>query len=208
MNGQTTAAIQGYLDELDGVGGATGAGPVVSALLDRAVGRLHRLCAGLLYRRYPRLARPPLGLEPEDLLGAVVERLLRALREARPRTVREFFGLANQHIRWELNDLARRLDERPPAADVAGAAVPAHDSSGGELGPDARRILAAIEALPADEQEVLSLVRIQGLTHAEVADLLGVATKTVQRRLNRALVLLTQSLSDLQRPPRESAGPP
>ena len=27
-----------------------------------------------------------------------------------------FFALANQHIRWQLNDLARRLDERPAAA--------------------------------------------------------------------------------------------
>jgi hypothetical protein len=42
-------------------------------------------------------------------LSAVVERLLKALRAARPQTVREFFALANQHMRWELNDLARRL---------------------------------------------------------------------------------------------------
>jgi hypothetical protein len=33
-----------------------------------------------------------------------VERLLKALREARPRTAREFLGLAGQHMRWELND--------------------------------------------------------------------------------------------------------
>jgi RNA polymerase sigma-70 factor (ECF subfamily) len=30
---------------------------------------------------------------------------------ARPTNVRQFFALANQHLRWELNDLARRLDE-------------------------------------------------------------------------------------------------
>ncbi|MBV8318239.1 MAG: hypothetical protein JOZ53_25120 [Planctomycetaceae bacterium] len=28
----------------------------------------------------------------------------------RPRTVRQFFTLANKHLRWELNDLARRSD--------------------------------------------------------------------------------------------------
>ena len=43
----------------------------------------------------------------------MVERLLKALREARPQTVRDFFSLASLHMRWELNDLARRLDERP-----------------------------------------------------------------------------------------------
>ena len=42
----------------------------------------------MLYRSYPRLTRPPLYLEADEMLGAVVERLLKALREARPRTVR------------------------------------------------------------------------------------------------------------------------
>ena len=34
-----------------------------------------------------------------------------ALRTTRPPTVRRFFALANQHLRWQLNDLARRLDQ-------------------------------------------------------------------------------------------------
>jgi RNA polymerase sigma-70 factor (ECF subfamily) len=45
------------------------------------------------------------------LLGAVAERLLKALRAVRPQTVRQYFALANRHMRWKLNDLARRLDE-------------------------------------------------------------------------------------------------
>ena len=49
----------------------------------------------------------------------MVERLLKALRDARPRTVRQLFALANQHIRWELNDMARRLDEQPVAVDLS-----------------------------------------------------------------------------------------
>ena len=56
---QTTAAVQRYLDEL---AGASAAEPVVRALLDRAVRRLHQLCATLLYQSYPRLTRPPLNL--------------------------------------------------------------------------------------------------------------------------------------------------
>ena len=106
----TTIAVQRYLDEL---GEQSSAEPVVRALLDRSVRRLEQLCTGLLYRRYPRLTRPPLNLASDELLSAVVERLLKALREARPATTRQFFALACQHIRWELNDMARRLDERP-----------------------------------------------------------------------------------------------
>ena len=32
---------------------------------------------------YPRLTRPPLNLQTEEILGAVVERLLKSLRELR-----------------------------------------------------------------------------------------------------------------------------
>ena len=103
----TTAVVQRYLDELDGDSPAE---PIVRALLDRSVRRLHLLCATLLHRSYPRLTRPPLNLQAEELLGAIAERLLKALREARPRTVRQLFALANQHMRWGLNDLARCLE--------------------------------------------------------------------------------------------------
>ena len=46
-------------------------------------------------------------------------------------------------------------------------------------------MLEAIDDLPEDEREVFDLVRIQGLTQAEAAEVLGVSAKTVQRRLNR-----------------------
>src|SRR5262245_63120707 len=108
----TTAAVQRYLDEL---AGDSPSEPVIRALLDRAVRRLHKLCASLLYRSYPRLTRPPVNLQADEILGAVVERLLKALREARPATARQFFALACQHMRWELNEVARRLDEQPAA---------------------------------------------------------------------------------------------
>src|ERR1700756_5145098 len=111
----TTVAVQRYLDEL---GGGSDAEPVIRALLDRAVRRLHQLCATLLYRSYPRLTRPPLNLQVDEMLSAVVERLLKALREARPDSVRQFFALAGQHMRWELNDIARRLDQRPTAVEL------------------------------------------------------------------------------------------
>ena len=191
----TTAVIQRYLDALPGDGDAE---PAVRALLERAVGRLRLLCASLLYRSYPRLARPPVNLETDELLGGVVAALLTALRATRPPTVRQFFGLACQYMRWQLNDLARRLDEQPAAAalpESGGAAPP--ESTGSGLTPDGRRMLAAIEGLPEDEREVFDLVRIQGLTRAEAAGVVGVSEKTVQRRLNRARLLLAERLADL-----------
>src|SRR5262249_17131407 len=197
----TTGVVQRYLDEL---AGDTPAEPVIRALLDRAVRRLQLLCANLLHRSYPRLARPPLNLQPDELLGGVGARLLGALREARPATVRQFFALANQHMRWELNDLARRLDEQPHAAELHEGLVPAPPSSGSGLSPDGRRMLEAIENLPEDEREVFGLVRIQGLTQVDAAAVLGVSAKTVQRRLNRGLLLLAGRLDARRR----GGGPP
>ncbi|MDB5352406.1 MAG: fliA 1 [Planctomycetota bacterium] len=192
---RTTAAVERYLIAL---AGDAPADPVVRELLGRAVGRLQVLCASLLHRSYPRLTRPPLNLDADEMLGALAERLLKAMREVRPRTVRQFFALANRHMRWELNDLARRLDEQPAAVELREELVPMAQSSGSALSPDGRRILEAIEDLPEEEREVFGLIRIQGLTQPEAAEILDVSTKTVQRRLNRGLLLLARSLDDLR----------
>jgi RNA polymerase sigma-70 factor (ECF subfamily) len=170
---------------------------VVSALLDRAVGRLHQLCATLLYKHYPRLTRPPLNLQADEMLSAVVERLLKALLEARPTTTRQFFALACRHMRWELNDMARRLDEQPAVSQLPHESLPAPEVSGSALSADARRIVAAIDGLPEDEREAFDLVRFQGMSQAEASEVLGVAPMTVNRRLYRALHLPTAELGDL-----------
>lgn len=190
----TTLIVQRYLNAL---GEGSERETTIHLLLERAVKRLRVLCGGLLHRSYPRLTRPPVNLNTEELLGGVVERLLKALREVRPETVRQFFALANRHLRWELNDLARRLDEHPPSAELPEALMAA-DSNDSRVGPDGRRILEEIDRLPAEEREVFELIQIQGLTHAEVAETVGVATKTVQRRLNRALLVLAERLHDVQ----------
>jgi RNA polymerase sigma-70 factor (ECF subfamily) len=192
---RTTVVVQRCLDALAGEAPAE---PIIRHLLDGSVRRLHHLCAGLLYRSYPRLTRPPLNLQTDELLGAVVERLLKALCEVRPQTARQFLALAGQHMRWELNDLARRLDEQPAGVELCDrmAVAPASTRSG--LTPDARRLLEAIEGLPEDEREAFDLVGIQGLTQGEAAEVVGVSEKTVQRRLKRARLLLAERLADLR----------
>jgi RNA polymerase sigma-70 factor (ECF subfamily) len=192
----TSAAVQRYLDAL---AGDQPAEPIVRALLDRSVRRLQLLCANLLYRKYRRLTLPPVNLQPDEMLDAVVARLLQAMRSVRPQTVRQFFALVNQHMRWELNDVARRLDEQPTVVAVREDLVPAPAaSSGSVLTPDGRRILKAIDELPEDDREVFGLVHVQGLTQGEAAEVLGVSVRTVQRRLNRSLLSLAKQLDDLR----------
>jgi RNA polymerase sigma-70 factor (ECF subfamily) len=208
----TTVIIQRYLDALPGDVDDERA---IRELLERAADSLRPLCSRFLHKHYPRLTRPPVNLETDELLGGVVAGLLKALRTTRPPTVRRFFALANQHIRWQLIDLARRQDERPAAAELAEsefAASPASTAS--RLSPDGLRMLEVIEGLPEDEREVFDLVGIQELTHGEAATVVGVSEKTVRRRLNRARLLLAERLADLRpatscepSPPGEAPSP-
>lgn len=193
---KTTLAVQRFLDELAATDSPP-ADPLIRELLARSVNRLQHLCGRLLYRSYPRLTHAPAYLEAEDVLAAVVERLLKALRDVKPGSVQQFFALANRHIRWELNDLARRID-RQQAAMLPLAHDPAVPPASTAVGETATllRILTSIEALPAEEREVFEYVRIQGMTHAEAAEILSVSEKTVQRRLRRGLLMLAESLRE------------
>ena len=192
----TTAAVQHYLDELGCARGASPAQPIVRDLLARSVDRLHMLCSSLLHKSYPRLTRPPLNLQADELLSSVVERLLKSLEKVQPQNVRQFFALANQHMRWELNDLARRLDKKAPDFELLEFSAIAPESSGSELSQNARKMLNAIDNLPEAEREVFGLVRIQGMSQSEAAEIVGVSLKTIQRRLNSSLLILSDVLSD------------
>lgn len=113
--------------------------------------------------------------------------------------MRQFFALANRHMRWELNDLARHLDRAAPACELHDSQVAAGRVSESSIppAPNLSRILTAIDGLAEDEREVFDLVRLQGLSHGEAAQVVGVSVKTVQRRLKRSLVLLSARLGDL-----------
>jgi RNA polymerase sigma-70 factor (ECF subfamily) len=203
---RTTAVVERYLNELAGLSGGDSAEPVIRALLSSSARRLHLLSAALLRRNYPRLSKPPMNLEAEEMLSGVVERMMKALRKVHPRTVREFFALANQHMRWELNEFARRLDREAHAVELLESSVgpPVIGENSSSISPNAARIMQAIEGLPEDERETFCLVRVQGMTHADAAEVLGVSAKTVQRRLARTLPRLAVQLRDLRphAPPR------
>jgi RNA polymerase sigma-70 factor (ECF subfamily) len=143
----------------------------------------------------------------EEHSTAAIQRYLDELGEAHPRTLHQLFGLANQHMRWELHDPAPRLDDQPAAVELFEGVVPAPASSFSEFTPDGLRMLQTIDELPEEEREVFDLVRIQGMTQAEAAQLLGVSAVTVKRRLNRGLRLLAEQLADLrpaERPPNSN----
>ena len=189
----TTASIQHHLDRL---GDEIPDSESVRVLLERSVTRLSVLCGNLLHRRYPRLTYPPLNLSTDELLSAVVERLIKAMREAKPNSVRQYFALAGQHMRWELNDLARRLDSERIAGTIDENFIADMAPSDSQLSDLCKQIFEEIDALPVERREVFELVRIQGLPVSDVARILNVTEVTVRRRLSRALSGLTSIFDD------------
>jgi hypothetical protein len=75
-------------------------------------------------------------------------------------------------MRWELNDLARRLDKQPVDVELNEGLVPAPATGVSGLSPEGRRILAANEGLPEGEREASHHIRIQRLSQTEAAQVL------------------------------------
>src|SRR5262249_31975764 len=102
-------------------------------LLRAVADQLGRLARRML-RRFPGVSR---WEQTGDVLSGALVRLMRALHEVRPESVRRFYGLAATQIRRELLDLARRYrDARGDSAlrhpdgvtpDVAAPADPEAD---------------------------------------------------------------------------------
>jgi ECF sigma factor len=83
-------------------------------LIDRAYERLRQLSALILRKNFPRLREAPTLVDTTDVAHESAYRLYHALAEIRPATVRDFFRLAAQRIRWLLLDLAREADRTEP----------------------------------------------------------------------------------------------
>jgi len=98
-------------------------------------------------------------------------------------------------------DLYRHEARRPA---VALAAVPAGDRSLVSLPPDLDTLDAvwhvrqAIDTLPADEATVVRLHHLEGMTHHEISDQLGIAIGTVKSRSHRAHRRLAALLGHLR----------
>ncbi len=100
--------------------------------------------------------------------------------------------------RRESRRAAAALDD-VPADDPALVTMP----PGLEQWYEAWQVRQAIDALPPDERAVVRLQHLDGLTHAEIAEQLGVPAGTVKSRSHRAHQRLAVALTSL----RDGFGP-
>lgn len=166
-------------------------------LLRHAYDRLQRLTRKML-KGYPGVKR---WAQTDDVLQNALLRLLRALQEVSPSTVREFFALTTEQIRRELLDLARHYygpqglgAKHATHAEGDSRDRPAYDKPDLSHEPAALALWCEfheqVKALPPEEREVVGLLFYQGLTQADAAAVLQVTVRTVQRRWQAALLKL------------------
>jgi RNA polymerase sigma-70 factor (ECF subfamily) len=168
-------------------------------LIALAQGRFVALARAML-RRHPHVRR---WEQTDDLLQAALVRLHRSLAVVRPEDVRHFDNLAAAQIRRELIDLARRhrgpeglgANHHTDGADPGERLANLADGPGGpETLDEWAAFHEAVERLPEVERQVMGLLWYRGLTHAQAAEALGVATKTVQRRWASARLMIRDAL--------------
>jgi len=157
--------------------------------------------ARAMLRRYPHVRR---WEQTDDLMNAALLRLHRGLADVKPESVRHFDNLAASQIRRELIDLARsyhgpkglgahhHTDGTNLEARLAEVSAGA-GSSQPETLEDWAAFHEAVDRLPEEEREVFDLLWYQGLSHAQAAQALGVATKTIQRRWVSAKLLIADA---------------
>jgi RNA polymerase sigma factor (sigma-70 family) len=174
-----------------------------SSLIALAQERFAALARAML-RRYPHVRR---WEETDDLLQAALVRLHRSLAEVRPEDVPHFDNLAATQIRRELIDLARsyhgpeglganhHTDGTDPGNRLAQVAK---GTGRPESLEEWTAFHEAVDLLPDEERQVMDLLWYRGLTHAQAAEALGVATKTVQRRWAYARLLIREALQGEQ----------
>jgi RNA polymerase sigma factor (TIGR02999 family) len=164
-------------------------------LIDRAYERLRQLSALILRKNFPRLKEAPTLVDTTDVAHESAYRLYHALAEIRPTTVRDFFRLAAQRIRWLLLDLAREADR----AERVGRrhSVESYDNTARSDPPAVlAELYKQIEELPAHEREVVDLIYFHGLSQAETATQLGVTERTVRRYWTVARFRLFEALKE------------
>lgn len=174
-------------------------------LLAHACERLRALVRRQL-RNFPRVRR---WEDTDDVLQGVLVRLTRALEAVPVRDVRSFLGLSSEMIRRQLIDLHRHYNG-PQGMGAHHATNAGDDSSVGPAGradppadePDPlglaqwNELHEQVEAMQPELKEIVNLRWYQGLTEVEVAELLGVSTKTISRRWREARIRIGALLQD------------
>lgn len=101
------------------------------------------------------------------------------------RTVRNL--VVDQHRRSAVRGGVPAEDAAPPAVDSLPAPAAWEPETAAASAQSVRALVAAIDALPLRCREAFVLHKFDGLSHAEVAERMGVSRKMVEQHIHRAM---------------------
>ena len=148
---------------------------------------------GLVWSLARRLS--PNRADAEDAVQEVFVDVWKSAARFDPRQGSEKVFIATI-ARRRLIDRLRRHAARPEFAsetelETAGFAAP---GSGGERASEAERAAAAIAQLGPDQQRVIELAVVHGLSHSEIAARTGLPLGTVKTQMRRGLMKIRDLL--------------
>jgi len=167
-------------------------------LLACAVRRIREIVRREL-RQHPEVGR---WEQEDDLVQEVLIRVDRAVQDARPEFVGQFFVIVAQHARWATVDLIRRhfgpmgRASRHQTGEERVHAAPGRAGERAAPSIDSLKIHEAVESLDEELREAWLLRTYAGLTHEAIAELLGISSRTVHRRLTEAKLRLAEMLTE------------
>jgi RNA polymerase sigma factor (sigma-70 family) len=162
------------------------------AALCRLIERTYPRCYAIARRMLAEYPRVRSEVDTGDVLHRGIEKLLKALGTFVPESLTHFYRFAAQHFRWDLLDLARKVQARDMATDPD-AVLGQEPDRGGEPSHLAQwtEFQEGIDRLPEDLRAVVDLRFYQLLKLEEVARGLGISVRTAKRRWRQAVELLS-----------------
>ncbi len=107
------------------------------------------------------------------------------------------YNLANEFARARRRQDARDALWTDATTHKVGAEAVSEDAAADDLLDSKERLAAvmrALEGLPPKSRDVFVMCRVKGLSHRDIADVMGISTKTVEKHMTAALKHLTLNL--------------
>ncbi|OOG23001.1 RNA polymerase subunit sigma-24 [Thioalkalivibrio denitrificans] len=139
----------------------------------------------------------------DDLAQEALARALRKQHQLRDAERLDAWLFAILHNCWR--EHLRRLKPQVPLDEVLFVCdhSPEHEQAQDQI---VQQVRQAIAALPMGQREVVTLVDLEGLSYAEVAEVMAIPIGTVMSRLSRARRALRAALEPFQARPGVASG--
>lgn len=157
--------------------------PAFAVLLDEHAGLISRIAAS--YEADASLR--------DDLLQEIALALWRALPSWRGEASVRTFVARVAHNRGASHVIGERRHPRGPEATDELPDIAARPDQHAHLNQEHLRLQAAVRSLPVSLRQAVTLA-LEGFSHAEIADALGIQVNAVGVRLNRARTTLKKRL--------------